>query len=159
MKPTVKPKNPNFSSGPCSKHPGYTLSKLSDAPLGRSHRSDVGKARLGDAIERTRAILDLPEEYRVGIVPASDTGAFEMAMWSLLGPRGVDVFVWESFSKGWATDINKELELPSVRTFTADYGVLPDLSQADFDRDVVFVWNGTTSGVMVPNGDWIPDDR
>ena len=159
MKPTVKPKSPNFSSGPCAKHPGFSLDELQDAPFGRSHRGDVGKAKLAEAIDRTRAILGLPSDYRVGIVPASDTGAFEMAMWSLLGPRGVDVFVWESFSKGWATDINKQLKLDNVRVFQAEYGKLPDMGQADFDNDVVFVWNGTTSGVKVPNGDWIPDDR
>lgn len=159
MKPTVKPKNPNFSSGPCSKYPGYSLDALKDAPFGRSHRSSLGKAKLGEAIEKTKKILGLPDDYRVGIVPASDTGAFEMAMWSLLGPRGVDVFVWESFSKGWATDINKQLKLPNVRVFEAAYGQLPDMGQADFKNDVVFVWNGTTSGVKVPNGDWIPDDR
>jgi phosphoserine aminotransferase len=159
MKPTIRPKNPNFSSGPCSKHPGYSLDELRDAPLGRSHRSVVGKAKLGEAIEKTKQILGLPPDYRVGIVPASDTGAFEMAMWSLLGPRGVDVFVWESFSKGWSVDITQQLKLDNVRVHSADYGKLPNLSQADFNNDVVFVWNGTTSGVKVPNGDWIPDDR
>ena len=159
MKPTVKPNNPNYSSGPCAKHPGFSLEELRDAPFGRSHRSKLGKGKLAEAIDRTKAILDLPEDYRVGIVPASDTGAFEMAMWSLLGPRGVDVFVWESFSKGWATDITKQLRLDNVRVFDADYGKLPDMSQADFTNDVVFVWNGTTSGVKLPNGDWIPGDR
>ena len=159
MKPTVKPTNPNFSSGPCAKHPGFTLDELKDAPFGRSHRSSLGKGKLAAAIDRTKQILGLPEEYRVGIVPASDTGAFEMAMWSMLGPRGVDVFVWESFSKGWATDITKQLKLDNVRVFNAEYGQLPDLAQADFNNDVVFAWNGTTSGVKVPNGDWIPDDR
>jgi len=159
MKPSTKPKNPCFSSGPCAKPPGFSLDKLKDAPLGRSHRSSLGKGKLKEAIERTKAVLGLPEGYRVGIVPASDTGAFEMAMWSLLGPRGVDVFVWESFSKGWATDITKQLKLPNVRVFEAGYGKLPDLAQADFENDVVFVWNGTTSGVKVPDGDWIPDDR
>ncbi|MFW6137038.1 MAG: phosphoserine transaminase [Candidatus Aminicenantaceae bacterium] len=159
MKPKDKPKNPCFSSGPCAKHPHYSLDELKDAPLGRSHRSSLGKGKLAESIKRTKEILDLPDDYRVGIVPASDTGAFEMAMWSLLGPRGVDVFVWESFSKGWAVDIQNELKLENVRIFQADYGKLPDLSQADFNNDVVFVWNGTTSGVKVPNGDWIPDDR
>ncbi len=159
MKPSIKPKYPNFSSGPCAKHPGFSLEELKDAPLGRSHRSSLGKGKLAEAIDRTKKILGLPEGYRVGIVPASDTGAFEMAMWSLLGPRGIDVFVWESFSKGWATDIEKQLKLDNVRIFSADYGKLPDLSQADFTNDVVFVWNGTTSGVKLPNGDWIPDDR
>lgn len=159
MKPALKPKNPCFSSGPCAKHPGFSLDELRDAPLGRSHRSKLGKAKLSESIERTKKILGLPPGYLVGIVPASDTGAFEMAMWSLLGPRGVDVFVWESFSKGWATDIQKQLKLKNVRVFEADYGKLPDLTQADFANDVVFVWNGTTSGVKVPNGAWIADDR
>jgi len=159
MKPAIKPKNPNFSSGPCAKHPGFSLDELKDTPFGRSHRSSLGKAKLQESIEKTKKILCLPQDYLVGIVPASDTGAFEMAMWSLLGPRGVDVLVWESFSKGWATDIEKQLKLPNTRVFTADYGKLPDLSQVDFSHDVVFVWNGTTSGVKVPNGDWIPDDR
>jgi len=159
MKPTLKPTNPNFSSGPCAKHPGFSLDELKDAPFGRSHRSGLGKGKLAAAIDRTKQILGLPEDYRVGIVPASDTGAFEMAMWSMLGPRGVDVFVWESFSKGWATDITKQLKLDNVRVFNAEYGQLPDLAQADFNNDVVFAWNGTTSGVKVPNGDWIPDDR
>ncbi|MEJ2144782.1 MAG: phosphoserine transaminase [Acidobacteriota bacterium] len=159
MKPTVKPNNPNFSSGPCSKHPGFSLDELKDAPLGRSHRGDRGKAKLTEAIEDTRELLGLPPDYRVGIVPASDTGAFEMAMWSLLGPRGVDVLVWESFSKGWATDITKQLKLNDVRVLEAGYGELPDLGEVDFSNDVVFVWNGTTSGVKVPNGDWIADDR
>ena len=159
MKPTVKPSNANYSSGPCAKHPGFSLDELKDAPFGRSHRSKLGKGKLAEAIDKTTKILGLPADYRVGIVPASDTGAFEMAMWSLLGPRGVDVFVWESFSKGWATDITKQLKLDNVRVFDADYGKLPDMGQADFDNDVVFVWNGTTSGVKLPDGDWIPDDR
>lgn len=159
MKPNIKPNNPCFSSGPCAKHPGFTLDELKDAPLGRSHRSALGKAKLQESIEKTKQILGLPSGYLVGIVPASDTGAFEMAMWSLLGPRGIDVFVWESFSKGWATDIQQQLKLENVRVFKADYGKLPDLSQADFNNDIVFVWNGTTSGVKVPNGDWIADDR
>lgn len=159
MKPAVKPNCPNFSSGPCAKHPGFSLDELKDTPLGRSHRSSLGKAKLQESIDKTKKILGLPDDYLVGIVPASDTGAFEMAMWSLLGSRGVDVLVWESFSKGWATDIEKQLKLPNTRVFTADYGKLPDLSQVDFSNDVVFVWNGTTSGVKVPNGDWIPDDR
>ena len=159
MKPAIKPKCPNFSSGPCAKHPGFSLDELKDTPLGRSHRSSLGKAKLQESIDKTKKVLGLPDDYLVGIVPASDTGAFEMAMWSLLGPRGVDVLVWESFSKGWATDIEKQLKLPNTRVFTADYGKLPDLSQVDFSHDVVFVWNGTTSGVKVPNGDWIPDDR
>ena len=159
MKPTVKPNCPNFSSGPCAKHPGFSLDELKDAPLGRSHRSTLGKGKLAEAINKTKEILGLPADYLVGIVPASDTGAFEMAMWSLLGPRGVDVLHWESFSKGWATDITKQLKLDNVRVFDAEYGKLPDLSRVDFSNDVVFVWNGTTSGVKLPNGDWIPADR
>lgn len=159
MKPSVKPNNPNFSSGPCSKRPGYSLDNLKDAPLGRSHRSSLGKAKLAKAIEKTKEILGVPQNYLVGIVPASDTGAFEMAMWSLLGPIGVDVLYWESFGKGWATDIKKQLKLDDVHELKADYGKLPDLSRVNFDNDVVFTWNGTTSGVKVPNGDWIPDDR
>jgi len=159
MKPTVKPKNACFSSGPCAKHPGYSIEELKDSPLGRSHRSSLGKRKLAESIDRTKKILGLPSDYLVGIVPASDTGAFEMVMWSLLGPRGVDVFVWESFSKGWATDIQKQLKLDNTRVFNADYGKLPNLSQADFNNDVVFAWNGTTSGVKLPNGDWIPNER
>jgi phosphoserine aminotransferase len=159
MKPTVKPATPNFSSGPCTKRPGYQLENLKSAPLGRSHRGAQGKAKLKKAIEETKRILNIPEGYHVGIVPASDTGAMEMALWSLLGPRGVDVFYWESFGKGWAADIEKELKLSNVRTFMADYGKLPDLKQADFKNDVVFTWNGTTGGVKVPDGDWIADNR
>jgi len=159
MKPEKKPDNPCFSSGPCAKRPGYSIEDLKDTPLGRSHRSSLGKAKLAESIEKTKKLLDLPSDYRVGIVPASDTGAFEMAMWSLLGPIGVDVLVWESFSNGWATDIQTQLKLENARVLKADYGKLPDLSLADFDKDVVFAWNGTTSGVKVPNGDWISDDR
>jgi phosphoserine aminotransferase len=159
MKPSVKPSIANFSSGPCAKRPGYKLDNLKSAPLGRSHRSSLGKAKLQKSIEETKRILKIPADYLVGIVPASDTGAMEMALWSLLGPRGVDVFYWESFGKEWATDIEKQLKLPNVRVFKAEYGKLPDLKQADFKNDVVFVWNGTTSGVKVPNGDWIPDSR
>ena len=157
MRPNVKPTNPNFSSGPCSKRPGYDLSKLDTAVLGRSHRSSLGKALLGDACTKTAEILGLPDGYRVGIVPGSDTGAMEMTMWSMLGARGVDVLAWESFGKGWVTDIVKQLKLDNVRTFEADYGKLPDLNLVDFNHDVVFTWNGTTSGVKVPNGDWIDD--
>jgi phosphoserine aminotransferase len=159
MKPTTRPNIPNFSSGPCAKRPGWSLDALKDAPLGRSHRAKQGKAKLKEAIDLSREILGLPEGYRLGIVPASDTGAFEMAMWSLLGPRGVDVFSWESFGQGWASDIKGQLKLSDVRYFNADYGQIPDLSQADGDRDIVFTWNGTTSGVKVPNGDWIKDSR
>lgn len=159
MKPQVKPQNPNFSSGPCSKRPGYDLANLKIETLGRSHRSSVGKSALGKACSQTAELLGLPEGYRVGIVAGSDTGAVEMAMWSLLGPRGVDVLAWESFGKGWVTDITKQLTLGNVRTFDADYGELPDLGKVDFNNDVVFTYNGTTSGVKVPNGDWIADDR
>ncbi|RMF08823.1 MAG: phosphoserine transaminase [Alphaproteobacteria bacterium] len=159
MKPTARPRSPLFSSGPCAKRPGWDLSSLSNAVLGRSHRSKPGKARLKEAIDRTRAVLGVPEDYRIGIVPASDTGAVEMALWSLLGARGVDVLAWESFGKGWVTDITKQLRLDDVRVIEADYGALPDLGSVDCDRDVVFTWNGTTSGVRVPNGDWIAADR
>lgn len=159
MKPVNKPVNPCFSSGPCAKRPGYSLDNLSSAPLGRSHRSSLGKSKLQESIEKTKKILKLPEDYRVGIVPGSDTGAFEMLMWNVLGERGVDVIWFESFGLGWAGDIKKELRLADVREISAGYGELPDLSQVDFNRDVVFTWNGTTSGVMVPDGNWIPDDR
>ncbi|RIK83362.1 MAG: phosphoserine transaminase [Hyphomicrobiales bacterium] len=158
-KPDVRPANPNFSSGPCAKRPGWSLEALSGAPLGRSHRARVGKARLERAIELTREVLQVPAGWRIGIVPASDTGAVEMALWSLLGQRGVDMVAWESFGSGWVTDVVKQLKLPDVRRFEADYGTLPDLSQLDFSRDVVFTWNGTTSGVRVPNADFIPADR
>lgn len=159
MRPQYKPANPNFSSGPCSKRPGYDLSALDTATLGRSHRSGLGKKVLGRACSLTAELLGLPPGYRVGIVPGSDTGAVEMALWSLLGPRGVDVLGWESFGMGWVTDIVKQLKLKDVRVMEADYGQLPDLNQVDFSRDVVFTWNGTTSGVKVPNGDWIAADR
>lgn len=158
-KPDVRPNNTHFSSGPCSKRPGWSLDALADAPLGRSHRAKVGKAKLKQAIDLTREILQVPADYRIGIVPASDTGAVEMAMWSLLGERGVDMLSWESFGAGWVTDVVKQLKLADVRKFNADYGLLPDLTQVDFDRDVVFTWNGTTSGVRVPNADFIPADR
>lgn len=159
MEPTKKPNNPNFSSGPCTKRPGWTPAALNDAASGRSHRSKLGKAKLQEVIDRTRAVLSAPAEYKIGIVPASDTGAVEMALWSLLGERGVDIFAWESFGSGWIKDVKSQLKLNDLRIFEADYGKLPDLSQADFDRDVVFTWNGTTSGVKVPNGDWIKSDR
>ena len=158
-KPASRPNVPHFSSGPCAKRPGWTPEALNAALLGRSHRSKPGKARLKEAIDRTKALLSIPADYRVGIVPASDTGAMEMAMWSMLGPRTVDCFAWESFGAGWVTDITKQLKLPDVRVFEAPYGRLPDLSQVDCDRDVIFTWNGTTSGVRLPNGDWIPADR
>ena len=158
-KPDIRPQNTHFSSGPCSKRPGWTLDALSDAALGRSHRAKVGKAKLKQAIDLTRDILEVPTDYRIGIVPASDTGAVEMALWSLLGERGVDMLAWESFGAGWVTDVVKQLKLKDVRKLEAGYGELPDLSTVDFDRDVVFTWNGTTSGVRVPNADFIPADR
>ncbi|HUO99240.1 MAG TPA: phosphoserine transaminase [Rhizomicrobium sp.] len=157
--PDTRPANPNFSSGPCAKRPGFTLDALAGALLGRSHRAKEPKARLAEVIERSRAILGIPADYRIGIVPASDTGAVEMALWSLLGARGVDVLSFESFGAGWATDIVKQLKLPDARVLDAPYGCLPDLAAVDFSRDVVFPWNGTTSGVCVPDGAWIPADR
>ena len=157
--PGVRPANPNFSSGPCAKRPGWSLEALSDAALGRSHRAKIGKAKLKQAIDLTRDVLQVPADYRIGIVPASDTGAMEMALWSLLGERPVDVLAWESFGLGWVTDVVKQLKLKDARTIKADYGKLPDLGDVDFSHDVVFTWNGTTSGVRVPNGDWIPADR
>jgi phosphoserine aminotransferase len=159
MRPAVKPACPNFSSGPCAKRPGYDVAALRLDTLGRSHRSSIGKKALAAACADTARLLGLPAGYRVGVVPGSDTGAIEMAMWSLLGPRGVQVLEWESFSAGWVTDVVKQLKLPDVVVTRADYGDLPDLKQVDFARDVVFVWNGTTSGVKVPDGDWIPADR
>lgn len=159
MQPELKPANPNFSSGPCSKRPGYDVSSLDISTLGRSHRSAVGKAALQRACVDTAALLGLPEGYRVGVVPASDTGAVEMALWSLLGERPVDVLAWESFGKGWLTDITKQLKLDNVTSLDADYGLLPDFSKAKSDHDIVFTWNGTTSGVKVKNADWIADDR
>ncbi|MFN3700689.1 MAG: phosphoserine transaminase [Alphaproteobacteria bacterium] len=158
-KPNVKPKNPCFSSGPCAKRPGWSIENLSQAMLGRSHRAAPLKAKLKDAIDKQKKILGIPDDYVAGIVPASDTGAFEMAMWSLLGERGVDVFAWESFSTDWLKDITGQLKLSDVKTYEAEYGALPDLSKADPARDCVFVWNGTTSGVRVPNGNWIASDR
>ncbi len=158
-KPAVLPKNPCFSSGPCAKHPGWSLDNLKHATLGRSHRAKAGADKLASAIELTREILRVPADYRIGIVPASDTGAVEMALWSLLGPRGADVVAWDSFSKDWATDVLTELKIPGARSITAPFGLLPDLNEIDFDNDVVFAWNGTTSGVRVPNGDFIPHDR
>ncbi|MBP1885264.1 phosphoserine transaminase [Sinorhizobium mexicanum] len=158
-KPDVRPANTHFSSGPCAKRPGWTLDALSDAALGRSHRAKIGKTKLKQAIDLTREILEVPADYRIGIVPASDTGAVEMALWSLLGARGVDMLAWESFGAGWVTDVVKQLKLADVRKFEAAYGELPDLAKVDFDRDVVFTWNGTTSGVRVPNAEFIPADR
>lgn len=158
-KPAVRPANPRFSSGPTAKRPGWSPENLKNALLGRSHRAAPGKARLQKAIEDTRRILGVPADYRIGIVPASDTGAVEMALWSLLGACGVDVLAWESFGAGWAEDIKTQLKLKDVRVLESDYGVLPDLAAVDFSRDVVFTWNGTTSGVRVPDGNWIPADR
>ncbi|MBI0164221.1 phosphoserine transaminase [Bartonella sp. M0283] len=157
--PGVRPNNPNFSSGPCAKRPGWTVEALANAPVGRSHRAKIGKAKLAEAINLTREVLEVPANYRIGIVPASDTGAVEMALWSLLGARGVDMLAWESFGSGWVTDVVKQLKLTDVRKLEAPYGELPDLTKVDFDRDVVFTWNGTTSGVRVPNADFIPADR
>jgi phosphoserine aminotransferase len=157
--PTARPRVPHFSSGPCAKRPGWTLENLKNALVGRSHRSKAGRARLKRAIDLTREVLAVPADYRIGIVPASDTGAVEMALWSLLGPRPVDVLAWESFGEHWVTDVLKQLKLKDSREIKADYGVLPDLKQVDFAHDVIFTWNGTTSGVRVPSGDWIPADR
>jgi phosphoserine aminotransferase len=158
-RPATRPQNPFFSSGPCAKRPGWSLDNLKNALLGRSHRSAAGKARLKLAIDRTRTLLELPDDYLVAIVPGSDTGAVEMALWSLLGPRGVDVLAWEAFGKDWVVDVVKQLKLGDVRVMEAAYGQLPDLAKVDFSRDVIFTWNGTTSGVRVPNADWIAADR
>jgi phosphoserine aminotransferase len=158
-KPKARPVNGCFSSGPCAKRPGWSLHGLKDATLGRSHRSQAGKAKLTELIARSRALLGVPADYRIGIVPASDTGAVEMALWSLLGSRGVDVLAWESFGETWADDISSQLKLVDVRVFEAPYGRLPDLSQASPERDIVFAWNGTTSGVRVADARWIADDR
>ncbi len=158
-KPAMRPANPHFSSGPCAKRPGWAPENLRSALTGRSHRSKPGKARLNEAIELTRQILGVPADYRIAIVPASDTGAVEMALWSMLGARGVEMLAWESFGTGWVTDVVKQLKLEDARVTQADYGELPDLGQVDFERDVVFTWNGTTSGVRVPDADWIPSDR
>jgi len=159
QRPTIRPKVSNFSSGPCAKRPGYDVSKLDLRALGRSHRSALGKELLGRACSETARILGLPADYRVGIVPASDTGAVEMALWSLLGARGVDMLAWESFGAGWINDVVNQLKLHNVTRHEAPYGALPDLSRVNFDHDVVFTWNGTTSGVRMPHGDWIPDQR
>lgn len=158
-KPGTRPDNTCFSSGPCAKRPGWSVEALSDALTGRSHRSKPGKVKLKAVIDRSHKLLGLPDDYRLGIVPASDTGAVEMALWSLLGARGVDLFAWESFGAGWVNDTLKQLKLEDTRVFEAAYGTLPDLGQWDPSRDLVFTWNGTTSGARVPNGDWIPDDR
>nr|MBA2467649.1 phosphoserine aminotransferase [Sphingomonas sp.] len=158
-RPAALPARPYFSSGPCAKPPGWSAKSLDTRSLGRSHRSALGKARLSAAIDRTHRMLELPADFRLGIVPASDTGAMELALWSLLGSHPVTMLAWESFGAGWVTDVVKQLKLADVRRFEADYGRLPDLARVDFDRDVVFTWNGTTSGVRVPNGDFIPADR
>ena len=157
--PNVRPRVPHFSSGPCAKRPGWSLQALSGAFVGRSHRSKPGKAKLKRAIDLTREVLQVPADYRVGIVPASDTGAVEMALWSLLGPRPVTMLAWESFGEGWVTDVAKQLKIKNVRVLKGDYGELPDLSKVDPESDIVFTWNGTTSGVRVPNADWIAADR
>jgi phosphoserine aminotransferase len=159
MKPSETPRNPCFSSGPCAKRPGWSFDALKDAALGRSHRAKVGKTKLAEVIERSKKVLGIPDSYVLGIVPASDTGAMEMAMWSLLGERGVDVLAWESFSSGWAADCKSQLRLKDLRIFKADYGKLPDVKQVNWSNDVVFAWNGTTSGVRVPDGGWIAADR
>jgi phosphoserine aminotransferase len=158
-KPNTKPLNPHFSSGPCAKRPNWNVSALASAFTGRSHRSTEGKAKLKQVIDMHCEILDIPDDYKIGIVPASDTGAVEMAMWSMLGARGVDVFAWEAFSTDWLKDIRDHLKLDDVNAYTAEYGTLPDLQNYDGTRDCVFAWNGTTSGVRVPNGDWIANDR
>ncbi len=157
--PASRPANPRFSSGPCAKRPGWIPQVLSDAALGRSHRAKAGKGKLKLAIDLTREVLRVPPDYRIGITPGSDTGAFEMAMWSMLGARGVDLLAWESFGEGWVSDAVKELQLKDVRTLKAPYGALPDLETVNFDNDVVFTWNGTTSGVRVPDARWIPAER
>ena len=159
LKPSRRPLNPDFSSGPCAKRPGWKPDSLAGALVGRSHRSKPGKAKLGEVIDLTRSILGIPDDYRIGIVPGSDTGAVEMALWSMLGARGVDVLAWESFGKEWVTDITKQLKLQNTRVFEAPYGQLPDLTKVDPDHDIVFTWNGTTSGVRVPDANWISDKR
>jgi len=158
-RPTTQPNNPLFSSGPCTKRPGWTPSALAGASLGRSHRSAEGKGKLGEVIDRSKALLGMPDDWHLAVVPGSDTGAVEMALWAMLGARGVDSLVWESFGKTWATDLKSHLKLDNARIIDAPYGEIADLSAADWSNDVVFCWNGTTSGVRVPNGDWIPDDR
>src|ERR1041385_3881389 len=155
-KPPRKPVRPFFSSGPCAKRPGWSIEALYRACLGRSHRSKAGKAKLAEVLERSRDLLRLPPDWRLAIVPGSDTGAVELALWSLLGSRGVDILAWESFGKSWLSDVVQQLRITDVRKFEAPYGQLPDLGAVDFSRDVVFTWNGTTSGVRVPNGSWIP---
>jgi len=159
MKPNMRPARPDFSSGPCAKRPGWTPEVLLDVAVGRSHRSKTAKKKIVEAVDRTRALLGIPADYRIGIVPASDTGAVEMALWSLLGARPVDMLTWESFGEGWVTDVVKQIKLKDARVLKAPYGAIADLKQVDWKHDVVFTWNGTTSGVKVPNGDWIAADR
>jgi phosphoserine aminotransferase len=159
MKPNQRPKRPHFSSGPCAKHPGWKLDLLAGAEVGRSHRSKPGRAKLQEVIERSRRVLEIPDDYRVGIVPASDTGAMEMVLWSMLGARGVDILAWESFGSQWVNDVITQLGLHNAEAWVVDYGELPDLHEIGFQNDVVFPWNGTTSGVRVPDGDWIPENR
>jgi len=159
MKPTAKPQNPCFSSGPCAKRPGWSVDALKGAALGRSHRAKIGKTKLEAVIEKSKAVLGMPSDWVLGIVPASDTGAIEMAMWSMLGPKGVDVFAWESFGSQWASECKKQLKLTDLNIYEAGYGKLPDLSKYNKARDTIFTWNGTTSGVRVPNADWIAADR
>ena len=158
-KPNARPARPDFSSGPCAKRPGWTPEVLKDAAVGRSHRSKIGKKKIVEAVDRTRSMLGIPADYRIAIVPASDTGAVEMALWSLLGARPVDMLAWESFGEGWVTDVAKQLKLKDARVVKAGYGQIADLAAVDWTHDVVFTWNGTTSGVKVPNSDWIADDR
>jgi phosphoserine aminotransferase len=159
LNPKIKPRNPHFSSGPCAKRPGWSVTNLQNACVGRSHRSEDGKAKLAEVIELSKQILGVPADYRLGIVPASDTGAVEMALWSLLGQRPLDILAWENFGQEWVKDVTDELKLPDTRLMKAPYGSLPNLDEVDFSHDVVFLWNGTTSGVRVPNGNWIKDDR
>ena len=158
-KPISKPACINFSSGPCTKRPGWSVNSLDNALLGRSHRSKEGKIKLKDAIDKTIDILGIPEGYKVGIVAGSDTGAIEMAMWNLLGSKPVEILAWEVFGNDWKKDILEQLKIPNSKPHTADFGHLPDLSKVNFDNDVIFTWNGTTAGVKVPNADWIPDER
>ncbi|MFP8873298.1 MAG: phosphoserine aminotransferase, partial [Myxococcota bacterium] len=159
MKPSRRPRRPEFSSGPCAKHPGWTPAVLEDALVGRSHRAPEAVARLAEVIDRSQELLGIPSDYRLGIVPGSDTGAFEMALWSLLASHGAEVLAWESFGEGWAADVTGQLQVENARVHRAAYGDLPDLDAVDFSHDVVFAWNGTTSGVCLPDGAWIPDDR
>jgi phosphoserine aminotransferase len=158
-KPTAKPTNPCFSSGPCAKRQGWSVEALKDTPIGRSHRSKIGKAKLQEVIDRSRTVLGIPADYRIGVVAGSDTGAYELAMWTMLGARGIEMLAWESFSEGWVTDVVKQLKLKDTVVRTAPYGEIPDLSITDFSKDVCFTWNGTTSGACVPNADWIPANR